>query len=942
MYLIAALLLPASAFAGAGPIGYWKLNEGTGITTADASISGNTGTLTNAPTWTASGKIDNALIFNGGTGFVGINGAGNLANLYQTGMTVMAWIKPTTLGAGGYGRIVEKGIWGLKLQNTNKVWFGGGNFSTTAVTKESSTGVTFGVWQHVVATWDGSGASANVHIYINGVLADGATTEGAGALISDSSYTLAIGNHAPTGDRGFDGTIDDVRIYNRVLTLAEIQSITADLQVPTAPTSFTVTAVTSTQVNLSWTASTDNVGVTGYLVERCQGTSCSTFAQIASPAATSYSDMGLTASTPYSYRVRATDAANNLGSYSGTGSATTPAGSSGTGPIGYWLLNEGSGTTTADATASGNTGTLTNSPAWTASGKIGNAVSFNGGTGYVGITGAGNLADLYQSGMTVMAWIKPTTLGAGGAGRIVEKGIWGLKLQNTNKLWFGGGNFATASVTRESSAGVTFGAWQHVAATWTGSPASANVHLYINGVLADGAVSEGAGATISDASYTLALGNHAPTGDRGFNGTIDDVRIYNRVLTAAEVASIANDTQAPTAPSGLTATAASSTQINLVWTGSTDNVGVTNYLIERCQGASCSSFVQIATVTGTSYSNTGLTASTSYSYRVRATDAAGNPGGYSNTGSATTLASGGDTQAPSTPAGLGATATSSSQITLSWTASTDNVGVTGYLVERCQGAGCSSWAQIATPTVTSYSDAGLTASSSYSYRVRAKDAANNLSDYSSTSSATTTSGGGGDVEPPTTPTALSGTAASSTQINLSWTASSDNVGVTGYLLERCQGASCSSFAQIATPSGTTYSDTALSGSTTYVYRVRAQDAASNPSNYSSSATATTQSGADTQAPSTPTSLTVTPGTTQMTLSWPPSIDNVGVTGYQIERCQGSGCSTFTLIATVSTNGYVNTGLLAGVPYGYRVRATDAAGNFSDYSGGGSGVMGECD
>ena len=93
--------------------------------------------------------------------------------------------------------------------------------------------------------------------------------------------------------------------------------------------------------------------------------------------------------------------------------------------------------------------------------------------------------------------------------------------------------------------------------------------------------------------------------------------------------SAAADTTPPTAPTSLSATVASSAQINLNWTASTDNVGVTGYLVERCQGSACSSFTQIGTPTAISYSDTGLTVSTSYSYRVRATDAAGNfPGGH--------------------------------------------------------------------------------------------------------------------------------------------------------------------------------------------------------------------------------------------------------------------------------------------------------------------------
>ncbi len=96
------------------------------------------------------------------------------------------------------------------------------------------------------------------------------------------------------------------------------------------------------------------------------------------------------------------------------------------------------------------------------------------------------------------------------------------------------------------------------------------------------------------------------------------------------------DTQAPTAPTNLSAAPASTTQVNLAWTASTDNRGVTGYRVERCTGASCTSFAQIATTTTTSYTNTGLTAATSYRYRVRATDAAGNLSGYSNIASAAT------------------------------------------------------------------------------------------------------------------------------------------------------------------------------------------------------------------------------------------------------------------------------------------------------------------
>src|SRR5215831_7772817 len=102
----------------------------------------------------------------------------------------------------------------------------------------------------------------------------------------------------------------------------------ADTTAPTAPGGLSASASSSPQIGLSWTASTDNVGVAGYRVERCTGIGCTTFAQIANVAATTFSDSGLLSGTSYSYRVRATDAAGNLSSYSNLASATTPAGAS--------------------------------------------------------------------------------------------------------------------------------------------------------------------------------------------------------------------------------------------------------------------------------------------------------------------------------------------------------------------------------------------------------------------------------------------------------------------------------------------------------------------------------------------------------------------------------------------------------------------------------------
>jgi fibronectin type 3 domain-containing protein len=202
------------------------------------------------------------------------------------------------------------------------------------------------------------------------------------------------------------------------------------------------------------------------------------------------------------------------------------------------------------------------------------------------------------------------------------------------------------------------------------------------------------------------------------------------------IASSATDATAPSAPPSFTATAGSPSTVSLDWDAASDNVGVTGYRIERCSGASCTSFAQIATTTtATSYSNTGLTASTHYRYRVRAIDAAGNLGAYSVVASVTTP-SVVDATAPSAPGSFNASASGSTSIALSWSAATDNVGVAGYRIERCTGSSCTGFAQIATTTGRSYSNTGLATGSTYRYRVRAYDAAGNVGPYSAVDSAT--------------------------------------------------------------------------------------------------------------------------------------------------------------------------------------------------------------
>src|SRR5947209_8606321 len=205
--------------------------------------------------------------------------------------------------------------------------------------------------------------------------------------------------------------------------------------------------------------------------------------------------------------------------------------------------------------------------------------------------------------------------------------------------------------------------------------------------------------------------------------------------TSNEVGSTPSaDTTPPTTPTGLTAAAAGSTGANLSWGASTDNVGVTGYIVRR-------NGVQVATPATTSYADTGLAVGT-YGYTVAARDAAGNISPDSTSASITIA----DTTPPTTPTGLTAAAAGSTGANLSWSASTDNVGVTGYIVRR-------NGVQVATPTATSYADTGLSAATTYSYTVAARDAAGNISPDSASASVTIA-----DTTPPTSPTGLTAAA----------------------------------------------------------------------------------------------------------------------------------------------------------------------------------------
>ncbi|WP_221407730.1 fibronectin type III domain-containing protein [Thermoflexibacter ruber] len=421
---------------------------------------------------------------------------------------------------------------------------------------------------------------------------------------------------------------------------------------------------------------------------------------------------------------------------------------------------------------------------------------------------------------------------------------------------------------------------------------------------------------------TMALQKGSPAIDAGNNCTPTDQRGQRRVgqcdIGAFEYVPEVSTPTVPTAPNNLTATANSNTQITLNWTDNSNNE--TGFRIERSTTAG-SGFTELTNVEAnvTTFTNTNLQAGTTYFYRVRAYNAAGNSA-YSNEASATTSQPTPTT--PTAPSSLTATANSTTQITLNWTDNATNE--TGFRIERSTtaGSGFTEIAQVGAD-LTTFTNTNLQAGTTYFYRVRAYNAAGN-SAYSNEASATT-------LQPtPTTPTApssLTATANSTTQITLNWTDNANNE--TGFKIERSNTAG-SGFTEIAQVGAnvTTFINNNLQAGTTYFYRVRAYNATGN-SAYSNEASATTLQPAPT-APTAPINLKATsPIQGQIVLNWDDNANDE--TGFKIERSTTSG-SGFAEIAQVTANvtTYTDNNLQIGSTFFYRVRAYNAVGN-SAYS-----------
>ncbi|MDJ0747865.1 MAG: DNRLRE domain-containing protein [Woeseiaceae bacterium] len=414
-----------------GPIAHWELDEASGVTAID-SAGNHDGALAGNPTWTA-GTLGGAIELDGVSDRIDVGHDDALSLVDE--MTFAAWIRPATI-AIEYRTIVAKDGGGSGSNYWFGLWDGDlvfGYFANGFFREVATSGLSLAAdtWSHVAASFDN--ATDTVRLYANGV------EVGSGTLAWEPTPVnadLEIGR-SPDGEY-WHGGLDDVRIYDRVLTEGEI-------------------------------------------------------AELATPPSTL--------------------------------------------PIAHWKLDETSGTTAFDAIGN-NDGTLTNGPTWVA-GQIGGALDFDGSNDLVAIP---HQATFTQVPMTVSAWFKldtlPTTRSENGT--IVDKrhtvdpyASWTLYVYEAlgNKIRFQIRDSSETGYWLDSAASAVTDTWYHVVGT---IDESYNAKLYVNGALEPDDDNIGSLFTSND---EIRIGAGWSGGNR-LDGVVDDVRYYDRALSALEISDL--------------------------------------------------------------------------------------------------------------------------------------------------------------------------------------------------------------------------------------------------------------------------------------------------------------------------------------------------------------------------------------------------------------------
>jgi subtilisin family serine protease len=508
------------------PIAHWKLDEGSGTIAYDSAGSYD-GTLYGDPTWT-TGQIDGALDFNGGdyVDITGSSGTGSPLNIYNKNMSISAWAK--FRGAGGTIVARAKGYYityrlGI---SSNQVYIntykqGSGHWFLTADALVPDT------WYHLVGVFDRDGDLGR--IYINGVKkAEGAMT--IDPLSNDASTKIGCRND--TSDDSFNGIIDDVRIYNQALSAEEIWQLYREglSKKASNPNPADGEEGVDPNVVLSWSPGKDAITHDVYFGTNYDDVNNATpdsNEYIGNFDVNSYNPNGLALETTYYWRID--EISPTITTKGDVWSFTTELNID-VNLVSWWKFDEGTGTIAYDSVGSYD-GTLYGDPTWT-TGQINGALDFNGGdnVNITGSSGTSSPLNIYNKNMSISAWVNFR-----GAGTIVARSkgyyiTYRLAINADNRAYLNTYKSGIGHWVLTADEILVPNTWYHLVGVFDRDSDVGSI--YINGVKkVEGAMTTDPAS--NDASTKIGCRNNAS--DDSFNGKIDDVRIYNRALSAEVV-----------------------------------------------------------------------------------------------------------------------------------------------------------------------------------------------------------------------------------------------------------------------------------------------------------------------------------------------------------------------------------------------------------------------
>jgi fibronectin type 3 domain-containing protein len=727
---------------------------------------------------------------------------------------------------------------------------------------------------------------------------------------------------------------------------------------PGAPT---FTNVSSTGVTVSWTVPVGNAS--SYVVERAQAAGGPWTVITTAVTVLSYADSELSPLTTYWYRIRATNSAGATGWPSSIAAVTTlpaaPSGAPGaptfssvgttsatiawtdsTGATSYKLERAPDaggvqGAWTQIATSStrsfADTGLSANTRYWyrVRGSTAGGDSPYSAPTSMVTLPDAPGAPTFASIAVTsaIVTWTAPAT---GAAGYLLERGPsavgpWGTPIQVTGLTYPETG--LTAGTTnwyrvRATNAAGAAGAASPSASVTTltatpGGPAYLNVAVTSLTVAWSGTAgaagyrlerSAGSTGTWSQIGGAITGTSYLDAGVAANTTYWYRVAAMNASGVPGAYSAATTTTTLPGAPGAPTFVAVAPAEVMVSW--APPSGGAATYKIERAPAATGPWAQRASGVAGTVYVDTGLTANTTYFYRVRGTNVLNRDGAYSALASVTTSPDA-STPAPGTPAAPTYSSITASWVRVGWAASS---GATTYALERAAdsgGAPAPSWGLVARITSLAYLDSGRTANVRYWYRVRASNAGGDSA--SSAASSVTTA--------PNAPGAPTFTSVAPTALTVSWTAPAG--GAASYELQR---ATSSIGPWISTTlTATSRGDTGLTGSTLYYYRVRATNAMGVSGLFSATRTIATPLDTTLPPPGIPGAPTFTRiAASSVTVSWGAA---TGATSYGLERAVTS-IGPWAQIAALGVTSFTDTGRTANTSFWYRVRAANGGGTGS--------------